>query len=250
MKRTLTMTYLLGGICMFSPSSILHAQDRQEDQAGAHGKRDRNGELRALRNFLSQGLTNAASDSKQSKIQKGFDAAPVPLNLDGKDMGLVGLGSYIVNIESGCNGCHSNGPATQYSPGGNPYFGQPKMTNAAVYLGGGRDFGPLIPGTGSIVSRNLTPDNTGLPVGGHTFDEFVKIIRTGVDMDHLHPQCMGAPDGKCLLPPFVGDLLQIMPWPEFQDMTDHDLRAIYEYLKAVPCIAGPPAPSVLHNDCS
>ena len=76
------------------------------------------------------------------------------------------------------------------------------------------------------------------------------IMRTGVDMDHVHPQCTGAPDGKCLLPPFVGDLLQVMPWPEFQDMTDHDLRAIYEYLKAVPCIAGPPAPSVLHNDCS
>lgn len=28
-----------------------------------------------------------ASDSKESKIQQGFDAAPVPLNLDGKDFG-------------------------------------------------------------------------------------------------------------------------------------------------------------------
>jgi hypothetical protein len=40
-----------------------------------------------------------------------------------------------------------------------------------------------------------------------------------------------------------------MPWPDFQDMTEHDLRAIYEYLSAIPCIAGPPAPSPLHNDC-
>jgi hypothetical protein len=29
----------------------------------------------------------------------------------------------------------------------------------------------------------------------------------------------------------------------------HDLRAIYEYLSAIPCIAGPPAPSALHHDC-
>jgi hypothetical protein len=32
-------------------------------------------------------------------------------------------------------------------------------------------------------------------------------------------------------------------------MSDLDLLAIYEYLKTVPCIAGPPAPSPLHNDC-
>jgi hypothetical protein len=32
-------------------------------------------------------------------------------------------------------------------------------------------------------------------------------------------------------------------------MSDHELRVIYEYLSAIPCIAGPPAPSVLHNDC-
>jgi hypothetical protein len=42
-----------------------------------------------------------------------------------------------------------------------------------------------------------------------------------------------------LQPPFNGDLLQVMPWPIFQDMTDHDLRAIYEYLKAIPCNPGP-----------
>jgi hypothetical protein len=40
------------------------------------------------------------------------------------------------------------------------------------------------------------------------------------------------------VPPFDGDLLQIMPWPIYQHMTDHDIRAIYEYLKAIPCIQG------------
>lgn len=27
-----------------------------------------------------------------------------------------------------------------------------------------------------------------------------------------------------------------MPWPNFQNMTDHDIQAIYEYLSAIPCI--------------
>ena len=39
-------------------------------------------------------------------------------------------------------------------------------------------------------------------------------------------------------PPVDGGLLQVMPWPNFKDLTDHEIRAIYEYLKAVPCIQG------------
>jgi hypothetical protein len=40
-----------------------------------------------------------------------------------------------------------------------------------------------------------------------------------------------------------------MPWPEYQDIPEVEVRAMYEYLSAIPCIAGPPAPSILHNDC-
>ena len=193
----------------------------------------------------------ASDDDTESRVQIGLRIAPVPLNLQGKDRALVGLGSYLVNAVADCNGCHSAGPPTEFARGGNPYLNQPTKINPATYLGGGRDFGPY-PGPGPfphIVSRNLTPDKTGMPEGGHTFEEFLQIIRTGVDMDHLHPTCTGAPDGTCLPPPFDGALLQIMPWPIHQNMSKHDLRAIYEYLGAVPCIAGPPAPSVLHNDC-
>ena len=191
------------------------------------------------------------SDRDAARIRRGFEIAPVPLNLEGKNRALVGLGSYIVNAQADCDGCHSAGPATEYAMGGNPYFGQPAKVNPATYLGGGRDFGPF-PGPGPfphIISRNLTPDKTGLPEGGHTFEEFREILRTGVDLDHLHPTCTSGPDGTCLPPPFDGNLLQIMPWPVHQNMTNHDIRAIYEYLRAIPCIEGPPAPSPLHNDC-
>lgn len=62
-------------------------------------------------------------DNNESKIQRGFDIAPVPLNLHGENRALVGLGSYLVNTVGDCNGCHSAGPATQFLPGGNPFFG-------------------------------------------------------------------------------------------------------------------------------
>lgn len=196
-----------------------------------------------------------------SRIQRGLDIAPVPLNLDGKNRALVGLGSYIVNAHVPCNECHGAGPAlTQFLPGQNPYFGEPAVINPATYFGGGRDFGAIVPGAAHIVSRNLTPDKTGLPVGGHTFGEFVQIMRTGVDLDNLHPACQGAVGPTCVPPPFHADLLQTMPWPGLRHLTDHDLRAIYEYLSAIPCVAGPAKPSelpppvqyafkVLHNDC-
>lgn len=184
-----------------------------------------------------------------SRIERGFGIAPVPLNLAGKDRALVGLGSYLVNAVGNCNDCHDAGPRTQYVRGGNPFFGQAKKINPATYLGGGQDFGALVPGSPNIVSRNLTPDRTGLPEGGRSFPEFLQILRSGVDLDHLHPPCSATVTANCLPPPFDGNLLQIMPWPGFQNMSEHDIRAIYEYLSAVPCIEGPPPPSVLHNDC-
>ena len=183
--------------------------------------------------FVMAPLVHADDDDRdESKIRKGFEIAPVHLNLAHKNRALVGLGSYIVNSQGECNGCHSAGPQTAWAPGGNPYFGQPARVNPATYLGGGNDFGPF-PAPNSpthIISRNLTPDHTGLPIGGDTFEEFLHTIRTGIDPDHLHPN---------LPPPFMGSLLQIMPWPAYREMTDRDLRAIYEYLSAIPCVAGP-----------
>lgn len=188
-------------------------------------------------------LATAGSDDPvtsthtDSRIKAGFAAAPVPLNLEGKNKAMVGLGSYLVNL-GGCADCHSAGPQTQFAPGGNPFFGQTEKWNSHTYLGGGQDFGPLIPGSAHIISRNLTPDKSGLPEGGASFEEFKNTLRTGQDADHLHPTCTGAPNADCVPPPFDGSLLQIMPWPSFSKLTDNDIRAIYEYLKAVPCVQG------------
>jgi hypothetical protein len=114
-----------------------------------------------------------------SEVQIGFAIAPVHLNLNGKNSALVGKGSYIVNAKGDCNGCH-NSPdlGGEWAANHNPFFGQPKMVNAQGYLGGGSQFGPFpgkgIGGVGPLImySRNLTPNESGLPEGGHTFRSF------------------------------------------------------------------------------
>ena len=92
-------------------------------------------------------------------------------------------------------------------------MGQRERLDPAKYLVGGTNF------FANVTSRNLGPEKNGLPAG-RTFSEFLLIIRTGIDLDHAHPQ--------------FGPLLQIMPWPAFRNMSDGGTRAIYEYLSALP----------------
>jgi len=193
-----------------------------------------------------QASDRTSDDGSDFRISRGFEIAPVPLNLHGKDRALVGLGSYIMNAASDCNSCHTVSPAAEFVAGANPYLlgqQQPAKVNPDVYLGGGNDFGTLDPDGRSahIISRNLTPDKTGRPEGGATFEEFLDHIRNGNDTDHWHPTCMDNKLGpNCVSFPFNGEKLQIMPWPTYAKMTHHDLRAIYEYLRAIPCLEGDP----------
>jgi hypothetical protein len=86
--------------------------------------------------YLPKGKAAGAGDDSESKIRKGFDVAPVPLNLAGKNRALVGLGSYLVNTAGDCNGCHVRPPG-EFADGGDPFLGQPKVINPATYLAGG-----------------------------------------------------------------------------------------------------------------
>ncbi len=168
----------------------------------------------ALEDFLRQnsGLMQEylLNPDLQHRVTTGYKISPVPLDLASKNVILVGLGSYLVNALVGCGDCHTN---PTFLPSGNPFKGMPKQINVAGYLAGGQKFG-------KVVSRNLTPEN-GLPAG-RTYAQFQQIMRTGIDLDKAHPQ--------------VGPLLQVMPWPTYQNLSDRDLLAIYTYLSAIPAI--------------
>jgi hypothetical protein len=258
------------------------------------------GVVLAVMLIRAPGVKAHDDDDEESLVKIGFEIAPVPLKFEEEKRDLVGLGSFIVNAQGDCNGCHTGGlaPNFNYANNYNPYFGQkPAKNDPRTYLSGGTDFGPAVPPSppggflhypwatppipssyppaayGSyvgpnMITRNLTPDKTGRPEGGHTLEEFMTILKTGKDFDNLHPTCTSAtPEptpANCIPPPVDGSLLQVMPWPVFHNMTDHQMKAIYEYLKAIPCIEGPKTPAdiaavdpaavyafaQLHNDCN
>jgi hypothetical protein len=162
---------------------------------------------------IASAETTDFSPQEEYEIRKGFAIAPVPLDLQGKNRNLVGLGSYIVNAQAACSACHTN---PEFAPGHNPFLGQPPRINRENYLAGGQSFGPF-------VSRNITPDANGLPAG-LTLNQFFQVMRKGTDFDNEPPH----------VPSDDHDLLQVMPWPYFRNMSDRDLRSIYEYLRAIP----------------
>jgi len=114
----------------------------------------------------------------------------------------VERGRYLVTV-AGCNDCHTPG-----------YFlGKPDFSRTL----GGSDVGFGIPGVGTFVGRNLTPDKeTGL--GGWTDDQVIAAMTGGV-----------RPDGRHLAP--------IMPWMELAHLTPEDAKAIVAYLRSLPAVS-------------
>lgn len=62
---------------------------------------------------------------------------------------------------------------------------------------------------GDIYSTNITPDKTH-GIGNYSYDDFEKAVRQGI-----------AKDGHALYP--------AMPYPSYARMSDHDVRALYDY---------------------
>jgi mono/diheme cytochrome c family protein len=66
---------------------------------------------------------------------------------------------------------------------------------------------------------NLTPDKaTGL--GEWSEETFIRALRTG--------KHQGQANGRDILPP--------MPWSDYKDATDEDLKAIWAYLRSIPAV--------------
>jgi mono/diheme cytochrome c family protein len=123
----------------------------------------------------------------------------------------VARGRYLVQV-AGCGDCHTPGH----------FYGRPDPARVL----GGSDIGFQVPGVGTFVAPNLTPDKkTGL--GGWTADQIVTALQTGV-----------VPDGRILSP--------IMPWRTYAGLTKPDVRAIAAYLRSLPPVehevAGPFGP--------
>jgi len=149
-------------------------------------------------------------------IAAALAALCMPLAAQAADPAAVARGKYLVTIAS-CHDCHTPG-----------YFlGKPDM---ARYLGGS-DVGFELPGLGTYLGPNLTPDKaTGL--GNWTDAQIVAAIQTGA-----------TPSGRMLAP--------IMPYHAFANFTPQDVQAIVAFLRTIPPVQhkveGPFGPSQTPN---
>jgi mono/diheme cytochrome c family protein len=153
----------------------------------------------------------------------------------------VERGKYLVQVV-GCGDCHTpkkmgpNGPEPDLTRALSGHPEQEKMPaptpgSQAWPIAVAPDLTAWSGPWGESFAANLTPDqNTGL--GIWTEDMFLKAIRTGKHMGTSRP----------ILPP--------MPWADFAQMSDADLKAIYAYLRTIKPIVNhvpEPVPPAAHR---
>ena len=137
---------------------------------------------------------------------------------------LVKRGSYLVNA-MGCDDCHSpksfgpQGPEVieelRFSgyPSGRALASVDKAATQSWMLLG-HDGTVAVGPWGASFAANLTSDETG--IGNWTEEQFIRALREG--------KSKGLEGGRPLLPP--------MPWFVYRNLSDHDLKSIFAYLKS------------------
>jgi hypothetical protein len=170
--------------------------------------------------LLSIILFGSCTDYNPSTVSPGTQ--PPISNED-----LIRKGEYLVTT-IGCNDCHSpkrmgvHGPEVipelmlSGYPGDRPV---PKASADALKNGWGQfnsDLTSFVGPWGESFAGNLTSDQTG--IGNWTEEQFKKALTQG--------KFKGIDGGRMLLPP--------MPWQNWMNMKDEDVKAIFLYLKSTP----------------
>ncbi len=162
--------------------------------------------------------------SEEQEAQRNTNATPIE------------RGHYLVTV-GGCNDCHTPKVFTEDGPqpdesrllSGHP--ADAKLPSLPPGIIGPDRWGAIANNDltawagpwGVSYAANLTPDVSGL--GGWSQETFMQAIRTGKH----------AGGGRDILPP--------MPWMDYAQMTDEDLRAVFAYLKSLPPVSNVvPAP--------
>jgi hypothetical protein len=176
-------------------------------------------------------VTRKLSGAHQSfPARRGLSISPLALasgkhghddeDRGGRGAGSVGLGSYIVNAFAHCNDCHTRPDRT---PDG-------ARVNTGSFLTGGTVFAtppPLRPVLKYVrgTSANLLGASHGFfQEPDDSYARFREIMRTGTLVDETPPRPLAFP--MSLVAPNLAKLLEA------------DLRAVYDYVKAVPATTG------------
>jgi mono/diheme cytochrome c family protein len=176
----------------------------------------------------------SSCNKSQNQANTDENKAPVQLADSGEKSlsqeELISKGEHLVQVGV-CDDCHSpkkykNGipePEVDKRLSGHPAslklapYDAKTVKNGWVL--GNEHFTAWVGPWGTSFSANLTPDKaTG--IGNWTEEQFFIAIREG----KFH----GLKDGRMLLPP--------MPWPNFKNYTDEELKAIFAYLQSIPAV--------------
>ena len=149
-------------------------------------------------------------------------------------------GEHLTRI-AGCNDCHTpkimtdHGPEVDWDrrlsghPAGSPEpnVNRKEMESKGLVVTG--DLTTWVGPWGVSYTANLTPDSTGTLAW--TEQQFMYAIRNGI--------YKGLQGGRPMLPP--------MPWQEYKNFTDDELKAIFAFLRTIKPISNqvpPPKPPV------
>lgn len=152
----------------------------------------------------------------------------------------VEWGEHLTRI-GGCNDCHTPKKMTEHGPdidwdlrlsghpakGPEPDVNRKEMESKGLAVTG--DLTSWVGPWGVSYTANLTPDSTGILAWKE--EQFIYAIRNGV--------MKGLQGSRPMLPP--------MPWQEYKNMTDGELKAIFAFLKSIKPISNlvpPPKPPV------
>ena len=161
-------------------------------------------------------VPKAQLDFPLNLIVRTIPTAATPMRLEDHTEGAK-LGEYLVTT-SACMECHT--PADDKG-----------TLDLTKRFAGTREF--ILPDGSAIFSSNITPHKTG--IGGWSEDQFVQRF------------AMYRAD-SALVKVADGDFNTLMPWKAYSDISNDDLRAIYQYLRTVPAVDNPNKPFVSSKD--
>lgn len=142
---------------------------------------------------------------------------------------LIKRGEYLVSV-IGCEDCHSpkrmgpKGPElipelrfSGFQENATlPPADAAALKNGWVLMGG--DLTVTVGPWGTTYASNISSDSTG--IGGWKEEQFVKALREG--------KSKGLDGARPIMPP--------MPWQNLSKLSDHDIKAMFAYLKSVKAV--------------
>ncbi len=163
--------------------------------------------LRSLKPLETEPYPASVIDFPVNMIMRTYPDIAHPMELPG--MTDPAYGEYITNA-AGCIECHTHSEKGKRI--GEPFAGGFKFT---------------FPDGGILRSPNITPSEDG-GIGGWSKEQFIERFKQYTDSSYVAP----AIDHQ------RGDMQTVMPWMMYANMTEHDLGAIYDYLRTVKPVDG------------